>query len=138
MIYVNYFPIKLERMITFPFLGGTKGLFCYLHNENLIGLIKMWWSHKTGPHQSLFFFFLCLQLHLQHMEVPRPGVELELQLRAATPDLSHIYGLHCSLWQCQILNQARPEIKSACSGILHGVLKSLSHSRNSPFTAFNS
>ena len=69
-------------MINFPFLGSIKGLFYYPHNENLIGLIKMWWSHKTGPHQS-HFFFLFLQLHLQHMEVTRPGVELELLLWAA-------------------------------------------------------
>ena len=34
----------------------------------------------------IFFFFLFpfLGLHLQHMEVPRPGVELELQLLAYT------------------------------------------------------
>ena len=41
------------------------------------------------------------------MEVPRPGVELELQLLAyatATLDPSCIYELHCSLQQCQILN----------------------------------
>ena len=41
------------------------------------------------------------------MEVPRLGVELELQLLAytratATPDLSHICDLHHS--SCQILN----------------------------------
>ena len=29
-----------------------------------------------------FFFFLLSRLHLQHMEVPGPGVELELQLPA--------------------------------------------------------
>ena len=40
------------------------------------------------------------------MEVPRPGVESELQLPAtatATPDLSHICDQHCSSWQCRIL-----------------------------------
>ena len=31
-----------------------------------------------------YFFFLSLQLHLQHMEVPRPGVESEPQLLAYT------------------------------------------------------
>ena len=43
------------------------------------------------------------------MEVPGLGAELELQLLAyttdtATPDLSHICDLCCSLWQHQILN----------------------------------
>ena len=44
-----------------------------------------------------------------HMEVPRLGVKLELQLPAyttatATPDPSHVYNLHYSSWQRQILN----------------------------------
>ena len=43
------------------------------------------------------------------MEVPRLGIESELQLPAyttatETPGLSHIYNLRHSLWQCQILN----------------------------------
>ena len=43
------------------------------------------------------------------MDVPRLGIELELQLLAhttvtATPDPSHFCSLHCSSWQCQILN----------------------------------
>ena len=43
------------------------------------------------------------------MEVPELGVESELQLRPmaatmATQDLSNIFDLCCSLWQCQILN----------------------------------
>ena len=59
---------------------------------------------------GLFFFFFCLLgLHLWHMEVPRPGVQLELQLTAyttatATSDLSGICNLHHSSHQCQILN----------------------------------
>ena len=47
--------------------------------------------------------------HLQHMEVPRLGDKLELQLLAyttatATLDPSCIWDLHCSLWQHRILN----------------------------------
>ena len=43
------------------------------------------------------------------MEFPRLGVKLELQLPAYAPatamlNLSRICDLHCSLWQCQILN----------------------------------
>ena len=56
--------------------------------------------------QCVFFF---LGPNLQHMEVPRVGVESELQLQAyttatATPCQSHIFDLHSDLQQCQILN----------------------------------
>ena len=54
----------------------------------------------------LLFF---LQLHPQHMDVPRLGPESELQLPAyntatAMPDLSSICDLHHSSQQHQILN----------------------------------
>ena len=57
----------------------------------------------------IYLFFCCLGLHLQHMEIPRPGVELELQLPAyttatATWDLSHVCNLHHNSRQCQILD----------------------------------
>ena len=54
--------------------------------------------------------FVCfLELHLQHMEVPRLGVASELQLLActtatATWDPSRVCKLHHSSHQCQILN----------------------------------
>ena len=43
------------------------------------------------------------------MEVPRLGAQSELQLLAyttatATQDLSRVCDLHCSSWQCWILN----------------------------------
>ena len=57
------------------------------------------------------FFFCFLGPHLQHMKVPRLGVELELQLLAtATASHSHsrfephLWPLHHSSWQHQILN----------------------------------
>ena len=60
----------------------------------------------------LFFFFLIfffLGPHPRHIEVPRLGGELELQLPAyatatATSDLSPICDLHHSSWQRRILN----------------------------------
>ena len=57
---------------------------------------------------SLFFFFFFWP-NPQHMEIPRLGVESELQLpvyttAVATSDLSSICNLHHSSWQCQILN----------------------------------
>ena len=56
-------------------------------------------SSETMP--DAFYFFLFLGLHLWHMEVPRLGVKLELQLPAygtatATPDASCICDLHHS------------------------------------------
>ena len=56
---------------------------------------------------DVFFFFL--GLHPQHMEIPRLGVDSELQLPAyttatATLDLSSVYVLHHSLQQHWILN----------------------------------
>ena len=62
--------------------------------------------------------FLFLGLYPRHMEVPRLGVKLELQLLAyttatATPDLSHICDPYHSSWQHWILNslsKARDQI----------------------------
>ena len=60
---------------------------------------------------SLFLFFIFLP-HLQYMEVPKLGVQLELQLPAYTtatamPNPSCICNLHWSLWQHGILNPLR-------------------------------
>ena len=56
-----------------------------------------------------FFFSVFLERHLWHMEVPRIGVESELQPTAYTTaitmgDPSCICNLHRSSWQCRILN----------------------------------
>ena len=55
-----------------------------------------------------------------HMEVPSLGVESELQLLAyatatATPDLSHIFDLHHSWWQHQILNPQSKASNRTCN-----------------------
>ena len=58
----------------------------------------------------VFAFFLCfLGPHLWHMEVPRLGVQLELQLltyttATATSDPSCVCDLYHSSQQCQILD----------------------------------
>ena len=58
-----------------------------------------------------FFFLVFLGLPPWHMQVPRLGVESELQLPAyakaaatATRDSSRIFDLHHSSQQCQILS----------------------------------
>ena len=69
-----------------------------------------------GIHLSFFAF---LGPHPRHMEVPRLGVESQLQLlayttAAATWDLSHVCDLHHNSWQCWIpdpLSEARVEPK---------------------------
>ena len=83
----------------------------------------------------LYFFFL--QLHPQHMEVSRLGIDSELQLPAyttvtAVPNLSHICDLHHSLWQRQILNPLSEARDPALSSWrLCWVLNPLSHNGNS-------
>ena len=59
-----------------------------------------------GRHIMISVF---LGLHPCHMEVPRLGVKLELQLlvyttATATPDLSRVFDLNHSSWQHLILN----------------------------------
>ena len=55
------------------------------------------------------FFLVFLGLHLPHMEVPRLGIQLELQLLAYTTatamqHLSRVCNLPHSSWQHRILN----------------------------------
>ena len=66
-------------------------------------------SATMGTPVFCFVLFVFLGPHLHHMEVPRLGVESELQLPAyttaiATPDPSHVCDLHHSSQQCRILN----------------------------------
>ena len=63
----------------------------------------------SGEEWAYFFFS---GLHLQHMEVPRLGAELEPQLQACTTttamwDPSCLCDLYHSSWQCQILDPLR-------------------------------
>ena len=101
-------------------------------------------QEKTPKKPYLMYFFLSfLRLHLWHMEVPRLGVELELQLLAyttatATPDPSHIGNLHCSSQQCQILNPMSKARDLTCILVdTSQVLNPLSHNGNSPIANFD-
>ena len=86
-----------------------------------------------------FFFFLFLGPHLWYMEVPRLGVEPELQLPAyttatVTRDLSCVCNLHHSSLQCWILNpmsKARDQTHILMD--TSWVSNMLSHNRNSLF-----
>ena len=84
---------------------------------------------------SFFIFFLWP--HLQHMEVPGPGVKLDLQLPAYTTaasmlDPSHICELHHSLKKHWILNPlSKARDRTFTSWTLCWLLNLLSHNRNS-------
>ena len=78
-----------------------------IHLEKEKFLLKIWC--KFIGHSYFYLFFWLLGLYSRHMEVPRLGVESELQLPAyatatATPDPSCVCDLHHSLRQCSILN----------------------------------
>ena len=74
---------------------------CYLQETHL--------HMKTQVGFFVLFLFSFLGLHVQCMEVPRLGVEWELQLPTCTTatamqDLNFTCDLHHSSWQCRILN----------------------------------
>ena len=69
-------------------------------------MLKQYFRY-TELNKINFNFFL--GPHRRHIEVPRLGVQSELQLPAyttatATRDPSRICDLHHSSWQCRILN----------------------------------
>ena len=74
-------------------------------------------SHNRNSYSNkiLFYFFVFLRLHPWHMEVPRLGVKLELQLLAytaatATWDPSRVCDLHHSSQEClNPLSEARDQ-----------------------------
>ena len=85
-----------------------------------------------------FIYLFMFRAEPGHMEVPGLWVEWELQLLAysiarATPHQIHIWNLHCSLWQCQILNSL---IKARDFHIFMETsqfFKLLSHNRSSAY-----
>ena len=89
-----------------------------------------------------FFFFFCfLGLYQQHMEVPRPGIETELQLPAYTTaiamqDLSHICDLHHSSWQYLNL-QSETRDRTGILMDTHQAHNPLSHQGNCPCGPLN-
>ena len=89
-----------------------------------------------------YFFFVFLGPHPRHKEVPRLGVKSELQLpvyttTTAMQDPNHIFDLHHSSWQHQILNPLS-EVKDQTHILMDTswVLNPLSHNGNSIFFLF--
>ena len=86
-----------------------------MHSQNFISIPNVNLLHeflgvqRTFMLVSNFFFYFFLGLHQWHREVPRLGVESELQPLAFTtatamPDSSCICNLHHSSWERRILN----------------------------------
>ena len=70
--------------------------------------------HIINRYSFILFIFFFLGVYARHMEVPKLGVESELQLPAtATLDLSRIFDLHP-------LSEARNRTHSSSSWILVG------------------
>uniref|UniRef100_A0A8D0JVQ3 Uncharacterized protein n=1 Tax=Sus scrofa TaxID=9823 RepID=A0A8D0JVQ3_PIG len=96
---------------------------------------------KRRSHLSCFFFFFLFRATPWHMEVPRLGVKLELQLLAyttptATRDPSRVRDPHHSSRQHWILNalsEARDRTRLLMDA--SGVRNLLSHRRNSPHSS---
>ena len=83
----------------------------------------------------IFFFFAFFRATPGHMEVPRLGVKLELQLLAhattrATRYPNHIFDLHCSSWQHWILHPLSQGSNLHPHGYQLGLIL-LSHKENS-------
>ena len=112
--------LKVLAVLNHCFHGFRISLFCFFWFlwgfffpfsfqgciRGCIGATTAGPCHIYSNAESIFVF---LGPHLRHMEVPRLGVQSELQLPAyatatATPDPSHVYNLHHSSWQRRILN----------------------------------
>ena len=130
-------------------LGSTRYASVFLaiyHFHSFLNLISFFWPLTQCPifcfiffqrDSSFFFFFLTLALNMQHMEVPRLGVEVELQLLAyitaiATWDPNHICDLYHSSRQRWILNPLSEARDQTCILMESGWVPSpLSHEGNS-------
>ena len=93
-IFFFFLQPYLQRFFTFP-QQGYEGFIFSISSPKIVIF-------------CLFFSFFFLWLHLRHMEVPKLGVESELQLLActtatATRDPSLLCDLHLSSWQCRSL-----------------------------------
>ena len=98
--------LSSERMISCPTLQKTQwNLSWHLGSRMAFAA-----STSSSSSSLLLLSFVFSGPHPQHMEVPRLGVELELQLPAYTTtaiavlDLSCVCGLYHSSWQHRILN----------------------------------
>ena len=106
--------------------GKTSDLAWLVFMKNFSYLAHMLKKKILGiESKSLPLLFCFLGLYSQHMEVPRLGVELELQLPAyatatAMPDPNRVCYLHHSSRQCQILNPLSEVRDQTCNFMVPG------------------
>ena len=103
----------LERPVLrfcYPFFGKSKDRMYFLFGaRNHQPVHATPWKRKPPKWSRPPPFYSFSELYLRLLEVPRLGVESDQQLLAYTTatairDPSHIFDLHCSLGQRQILN----------------------------------
>ena len=119
--------LRHDRNSSSLFYLFFKNLFCIFSYFSNFFKFSYYFSVIFFLHGFYFLFYLCiylltlfihlfiLQLHVWHMEVPKLGVEWQLELPACATatamwDPSRICNLHHSSQQCQILkplSQAR-------------------------------
>ena len=106
-------------VLLFTFIAEKSWDYRQKATQLLHGEVSVWIT-------LLYLFIYLLGPHLWHMEVPRLGIESELQLQAysiatatATWDPSRMCNLHHSWQQCRYLTYwARPGIEPASSSLL--------------------
>ena len=107
--------------------GFTSSVRIVWWQGGCVSLLTLWvrvgWYKKSELLFFFFFFGLLLGPYLQHMEVPRLGVESELQLPAYTiataiSDPSHVCDLHHTPQQHQILNSLSEARDRTCNLIV--------------------
>ena len=136
---------SIEERVFLVSLGSILLRVRCLIRSHFIALHSIYFSGQSiFPHNIFLFFFSFVFLgpYPRHMEVPRLGVQSELQLpvytRAiATQDPNRICGLHHSSWQCQILNpliEATGQTQNLM--VPSQVCQPLSHDGNSTQTIF--
>ena len=104
--------ISGERLLNLSLLLRKLGTTAATATQAFVSSCMQSTERRSHAEEGALFYFLCfcfLGPHPRHMEVPRPGVELELQLLAyatATemPDPSQICDPHHSSWQYCVLN----------------------------------
>ena len=117
-------PLPSPPILFFFFLNGSNIAQKATLELHFISSLSFFFSFS----HSHFFFLFFLLLHLRHMEVPRLGVGLELQLlttqqpqQRQIPATSAMYTTACSNAR-SLTHRMRPGIKSTSSWILAGYL----------------
>ena len=111
------YPLNLYSALCQLYNNRTGGK--YLWNAGILNLCIIFHLNSIMVFWLCYFFFVVLWPHLWHLEVPRLGDELELQLldyatATAVLNPSHVCYLHHSPQQPWIFNQLRETRDGTC------------------------